>query len=116
MNCAWPEGDPRDASFSFCGEPVARSGLPYCAEHMRAAYLRDPTRRPVLRKSPRPKPSASVNGTAECAVNAAAVALHSQRSAGGAQPVPRTGADPALPQMRDPASVQCLRARGGPLG
>jgi hypothetical protein len=52
--CAWPEGDPRDASFSFCGEPVARPGLPYCAEHMRRAHpARDPARRPILRKSSR---------------------------------------------------------------
>jgi hypothetical protein len=36
--CQFPEGDPRDpASFSFCGEPVARPGLPYCAEHMQRA-------------------------------------------------------------------------------
>jgi hypothetical protein len=59
MSCAWPEGDPRDpASFSFCGEPVARPGLAYCAEHMRRAYLKQ-RKIPILRKSPRPKPSAS---------------------------------------------------------
>jgi GcrA cell cycle regulator len=51
--CQFPEGDPRDpANFRFCGAPVARPGLPYCGEHMRRAYLRDPARRPVLRKSP----------------------------------------------------------------
>jgi hypothetical protein len=60
MSCAWPQGDPKLPGFTFCGAPIARPGLPYCIEHMRRAYLRDPTRRPVLRKSPRPKPSASV--------------------------------------------------------
>lgn len=35
--CRWPNGDPRDADFSFCGcENVP--GLPYCEAHVRAAY------------------------------------------------------------------------------
>lgn len=35
--CRWPNGDPRDADFSFCGcENVP--GLPYCETHVRAAY------------------------------------------------------------------------------
>jgi hypothetical protein len=55
MSCAWPQGDPRDPDFSFCGLPVARPGLAYCAEHAARAYRKDPTR-PRLRKStPRSK-------------------------------------------------------------
>lgn len=35
--CRWPNGDPREDDFSFCGcESVA--GLPYCETHVRAAY------------------------------------------------------------------------------
>lgn len=35
--CRWPNGDPREENFSFCGcETVA--GLPYCETHCRAAY------------------------------------------------------------------------------
>lgn len=35
--CRWPSGDPRDADFHFCGDPSV-PGLPYCAEHAKAAY------------------------------------------------------------------------------
>lgn len=35
--CRWPNGDPQEENFSFCGcEAVA--GLPYCDTHCRAAY------------------------------------------------------------------------------
>lgn len=30
--CLWPNGDPRDKSFSFCAEPV-EPGSPYCSCH-----------------------------------------------------------------------------------
>lgn len=44
--CRWPNGDPRDESFSFCGcETIA--GLPYCDAHCRAAY-QVPTRTRTL--------------------------------------------------------------------
>lgn len=35
--CRWPNGDPRDESFSFCGCGTV-AGLPYCEEHARVAY------------------------------------------------------------------------------
>lgn len=35
--CRWPNGDPREKEFSFCGHTV-ETGLPYCEEHARAAY------------------------------------------------------------------------------
>jgi GcrA cell cycle regulator len=35
--CRWPNGDPQDEDFSFCGCEVVE-GLPYCAEHARQAY------------------------------------------------------------------------------
>lgn len=44
--CRWPNGDPRDENFSFCGcEAIA--GLPYCDAHCRAAY-QVPTRTRTL--------------------------------------------------------------------
>lgn len=37
QSCRWPNGDPQEETFSFCGcEAVA--GLPYCPEHARVAY------------------------------------------------------------------------------
>jgi hypothetical protein len=36
--CVWPQGDPKLPGFSFCGQSVARPGLPYCVEHMRCAH------------------------------------------------------------------------------
>jgi GcrA cell cycle regulator len=48
--CAWPIGDPRDPDFNFCGRPVARPGLPYCAAHMARAY-RKASVHPRLQKS-----------------------------------------------------------------
>ncbi len=35
--CRWPNGDPRDADFNFCGCPAV-PGLPYCPEHAKIAY------------------------------------------------------------------------------
>jgi hypothetical protein len=51
MSCCWPQGDPKLPGFSFCGQPVARPGLPYCVEHMRRAH--PAAQRPVLHKSSR---------------------------------------------------------------
>lgn len=36
--CHWPEGDPRDEDFRFCGADVAL-GRRYCAAHARIAYI-----------------------------------------------------------------------------
>ena len=35
--CRWPNGDPREENFSFCGCETVE-GLPYCETHVRAAY------------------------------------------------------------------------------
>lgn len=35
--CRWPIGDPRDASFRFCGR-TRDTGMPYCTEHAAKAY------------------------------------------------------------------------------
>lgn len=35
--CRWPSGDPKDKDFVFCGCKRIE-GLPYCAEHCKAAY------------------------------------------------------------------------------
>jgi GcrA cell cycle regulator len=51
MSCCWPQGDPKLPSFSFCGQPVAQPGLPYCVEQMRRAH--PAAQRPVLHKSSR---------------------------------------------------------------
>lgn len=44
MTCRWPHGDSREDSFRYCGAacPVE---VPYCAQHMRAAYVATPARR-----------------------------------------------------------------------
>ena len=49
--CAWPEGDPLQPGFRFCGEPVTQQVCPYCAAHAAKAYQGHAMRRPVLRKS-----------------------------------------------------------------
>lgn len=36
-SCRWPEGDPKDPDFRFCGEPCA-AGKIYCEEHCAVAY------------------------------------------------------------------------------
>lgn len=37
-DCCWPFGHPGTASFRFCGDP-ADPGRPYCADHVRVAYV-----------------------------------------------------------------------------
>jgi hypothetical protein len=34
--CQWPDGD--KPPFVFCGQPVARPGCPWCAEHEHLAH------------------------------------------------------------------------------
>ena len=36
-SCRWPEGDPKDPNFHFCGEPV-EPGKIYCPAHCAIAY------------------------------------------------------------------------------
>ena len=36
-SCRWPNGDPQEENFNFCG-CEAVPGLPYCPEHSRVAY------------------------------------------------------------------------------
>jgi hypothetical protein len=55
--CQFPEADPLDPSFQFCGQPVARPGLPYCAQHMARAYLKVRARPRLEKSSPRPAPA-----------------------------------------------------------
>lgn len=42
--CRWPEGDPKDEDFHFCGAPIV-AGKPYCQIHCNRAYEkpREPT-------------------------------------------------------------------------
>lgn len=40
-SCRWPHGDPRTKEFGFCGEHREGEG-PYCAEHNKVAYNRQP--------------------------------------------------------------------------
>lgn len=35
--CRWPNGDPRDDDFGFCGAQAV-PGIPYCAAHAKIAY------------------------------------------------------------------------------
>lgn len=35
--CRWPNGDPKEPGFSFCGCPSI-VGVPYCPEHTKIAY------------------------------------------------------------------------------
>jgi GcrA cell cycle regulator len=35
--CRWPEGDPRESGFHFCGRKTTSSG-PYCEAHATVAY------------------------------------------------------------------------------
>jgi hypothetical protein len=67
MSCCWPQGDPKLPGFSFCGQPVARPGLPYCGDHMRRAHpARDPARRPgPAQKLAWARPSARVAEASE---------------------------------------------------
>ncbi|MFD2206113.1 GcrA family cell cycle regulator [Kiloniella antarctica] len=48
--CLWPEGDPGDDDFHFCGAPAVPS-KPYCAEHCARAYITKSSRnskKPVM--------------------------------------------------------------------
>jgi GcrA cell cycle regulator len=36
--CSWPDGDPGEPDFRFCGKPTV-DGKPYCANHCSLAYL-----------------------------------------------------------------------------
>jgi GcrA cell cycle regulator len=42
--CRWPHGQPGSKNFFFCGAPGAdvESGVPYCAAHMKRAYIVPP--------------------------------------------------------------------------
>jgi GcrA cell cycle regulator len=42
--CRWPHGSPGTRNFFFCGAPGAdvESGVPYCATHMKRAYIVPP--------------------------------------------------------------------------
>lgn len=44
--CRWPEGDPKEPGFSFCGDDCV-PGLPYCDYHAKQAY-QTPSRSRVL--------------------------------------------------------------------
>ena len=39
--CSWPEGEPGTEGFNFCGAPIV-PGKPYCEEHCRRAYVKNP--------------------------------------------------------------------------
>ena len=41
--CRWPEGDPKEPGFHFCGKP-AIPGKPYCPEHAAIAYVSSSSR------------------------------------------------------------------------
>jgi GcrA cell cycle regulator len=55
--CLFPEGDPRAADFSFCGEPVTRPGSSYCAEHEARAYRKERVRPRLKKSQPAPRPA-----------------------------------------------------------
>jgi GcrA cell cycle regulator len=42
--CRWPHGQPGSKNFFFCGAPGAdvEGGVPYCAAHMKRAYIVPP--------------------------------------------------------------------------
>ena len=37
QSCRWPNGEPGQVGFHFCGDP-AEPGKPYCAPHCKRAY------------------------------------------------------------------------------
>jgi GcrA cell cycle regulator len=40
-SCRFPIGDPRDAEFSFCGQPAPGFGVnPYCPTHQKIAFAK----------------------------------------------------------------------------
>ncbi|PIZ31978.1 MAG: GcrA cell cycle regulator [Alphaproteobacteria bacterium CG_4_10_14_0_8_um_filter_53_9] len=36
--CKWPQGDPQEGSFHFCGNAVTEQGGPYCTYHAKLAF------------------------------------------------------------------------------
>jgi GcrA cell cycle regulator len=46
-DCRWPIGDPGSDKFHFCGEPGAdvEQDIPYCAHHMKRAYVGTPPKK-----------------------------------------------------------------------
>jgi GcrA cell cycle regulator len=36
--CSWPEGEPGEDDFRFCGNPAV-DGKPYCEDHCKIAYV-----------------------------------------------------------------------------
>ena len=37
-SCQWPNGDPQEKDFNFCGAKTVKN-KPYCAEHCSIAYI-----------------------------------------------------------------------------
>lgn len=37
--CHWPNGDPLEPDFSFCGQPTEDPKRPYCPYHLQLAYV-----------------------------------------------------------------------------
>ena len=37
--CSWPDGEPGEEDFRFCGEPIVE-GKPYCLHHCERAYVK----------------------------------------------------------------------------
>lgn len=54
--CHWPNGDPNDDNFNFCGCKSV-PGLPYCDSHARMAYQIATKARPLNAKDFEEKPS-----------------------------------------------------------
>ena len=44
--CLWPEGEPGESSFRFCGK-VAVMGKPYCENHCAIAYVPSKKKQPA---------------------------------------------------------------------
>lgn len=53
VDCRWPVGDPRDASFGFCAAPRV-PGASYCCDHFKVAYGRAPIIRTTVVSAPQP--------------------------------------------------------------
>lgn len=43
-HCRWPEGDPKQPGFHYCGRPPL-PGTPYCAHHFARAYVKPQPRK-----------------------------------------------------------------------
>jgi len=55
--CRWPQGDPREGEFGFCGSSCV-TGMPYCEEHVAVAY-QPATRNRILQQAASQKTSAA---------------------------------------------------------